>query len=293
MIEKLAQFGPSAQRAVRPLDERALRPSLPDRTTRIAWRGWGSGKKNVLLLHGGAGSWTHWIRSIDALDDAYTLWIPDLPGCGDSDDAAPPATYESIAQALARDLRDLIDTPEQLAIVGFSLGAQFALRLAHLCAARTTDLVLVGANLVDHTGRPARPLINWKKAATEAEVLAAMRNNLNVMMLADPANIDAQALELYTTDVVRSRMRISDLGEHQPLVNALAGIPAHIRVTGISGDADQVFHEVLSRQRESLRRFRPDAEFHLIENGGHWVMYEAADAFNEILRSTLAAGSSR
>ncbi len=60
------------------------------------WRRWGEGPP-LVLLHGGAGSWTHWIRNIDALAADRTLWIPDLPGLGDSPLPPEPRDHAAIA----------------------------------------------------------------------------------------------------------------------------------------------------------------------------------------------------
>src|SRR5690606_37875478 len=49
----------------------------------LVWRKWGSGAP-VVLCHGGSGSWTHWIRTIPTLRHHYEVWVPDLPGLGDS-----------------------------------------------------------------------------------------------------------------------------------------------------------------------------------------------------------------
>ena len=38
----------------------------------------------LILFHGGMGSWTHWVRNIPALRERFTVYAPDLPGCGDS-----------------------------------------------------------------------------------------------------------------------------------------------------------------------------------------------------------------
>ena len=56
----------------------------------MVWRAWGDGAP-LLLLHGGSGSWTHWIRTIPTLARTYQLWVPDLPGLGDS--AMPPRPW--------------------------------------------------------------------------------------------------------------------------------------------------------------------------------------------------------
>src|SRR5262249_18899096 len=61
--------------------------------------GWGLGGAGppVVLLHGGSGSWTHWARNIMPLARHFTVWVPDLPGFGDS--GLPPGV--ETAEALA------------------------------------------------------------------------------------------------------------------------------------------------------------------------------------------------
>ena len=56
----------------------------------MVWRVWGSGEP-LVLFHGGSGSWTHWIRNIPELSRHYELWVPDIPGLGDS--AMPPQPW--------------------------------------------------------------------------------------------------------------------------------------------------------------------------------------------------------
>ena len=287
-LARLAEPGPSARAVLASYERRARRPMLPGRTRRIVWREWGEGDP-VVLLHGSAGSWAHWIRTIDALADRHRILIPDLPGCGDSDDPEPPGDYASITDALAHDIAALAGPGQALRLVGFSLGAQFAMRLALHGTLDTEQLVIVGSNVADRRGRTGQSsLVNWTRAETEAEALAALRANLNSMMLADPANIDPLALELYVADVVRCRMRLPSLGPFRPMVEAIPDLAPHIRLTAVSGARDQIFAEVLPHQQASLDRLRPGARFHLLPDAGHWVMYESADAFNRLLRDTLA-----
>ncbi|MBS0403742.1 MAG: alpha/beta fold hydrolase, partial [Proteobacteria bacterium] len=78
---------------------------------RVVWHAWGTpdGAPPVVLLHGGSGSWTHWVKNIVPLLDAGR-WVlaADLPGFGDSD---PPATgndADAMAGPLAAGLHALV-----------------------------------------------------------------------------------------------------------------------------------------------------------------------------------------
>ncbi|WP_128422763.1 alpha/beta fold hydrolase, partial [Delftia tsuruhatensis] len=80
--------------AIERLRARARRLTTPLSAARpddghMVWHVWGEARAGVLpvvMLHGGSGSWTHWLRCMDALlAQGRQLWIPDLPGFGDSD----------------------------------------------------------------------------------------------------------------------------------------------------------------------------------------------------------------
>ena len=100
----------------------------------MVWRVWGAGEP-LLLLHGGSGSWTHWIRNIPVLAERRAVWVPDLPGLGDSAMPPQPLTPSSSAAVTVRGIRALIgDTP--LAIAGFSFGGHVAGLIAAELATR-------------------------------------------------------------------------------------------------------------------------------------------------------------
>jgi len=61
------------------LDALAARHDVPFDNGTMRWRRFGSGRP-LVLVHGGHGSWLHWVRNIAALSASHELWIPDLPG---------------------------------------------------------------------------------------------------------------------------------------------------------------------------------------------------------------------
>ena len=72
----------------------------------IVWRVWGAGEP-LLLLHGGSGSWRHWVRNIEPLSRHFELWVPDIPGLGDSAMPPEPRTPMHIAEIMGAGLEEL------------------------------------------------------------------------------------------------------------------------------------------------------------------------------------------
>jgi pimeloyl-ACP methyl ester carboxylesterase len=54
-------------------------------------------------------------------------------------------------------------------------------------------------------------------------------------------------------------------------------------IAGIWGEHDSTAAPWVDERRELLQQLRPGAPFAVMPGVGHWVMYEAADAFNELL----------
>ncbi|HJS87839.1 MAG TPA: alpha/beta fold hydrolase, partial [Acetobacteraceae bacterium] len=66
----------------------------------MVWRLWGSGLP-LVLLHGGTGSWRHWVRNIEAFADHRLVVCADLPGLGCSDMPPDPESPPVMAGILA------------------------------------------------------------------------------------------------------------------------------------------------------------------------------------------------
>lgn len=263
---------------------RTVTPFPPaDGPGQLVWHSWGSGPP-LVLLHGGAGSWRHWVHTIPALMDRFTVHAPDLPGLGDS--SAPPKPYgpARVASILAAGLRHTLPPATPCRLVGFSFGSIAA---GHLVAAAPTlvaDLVLVGPAAL---GLPRAPitLVPVRTETGEAR-RDANRTNLLRLMIADPARIDPLALEIQDWNATRARVNSVGFAGSTLLLDALRG--ASCPIAAIYGALDQVAVSDLPGRIAALLSVRPGMSVTVVPGAGHWVMYEAPDAFNAALLALLS-----
>lgn len=97
----------------------------------------------LLALHGFGASHYAYHALAPLLADRYTVIAPDLPGFGFSD-RSPTADYSYEAQAeLMLDLVDRLGL-ERVAVIGHSMGAAIAMRMAAQAPERIAALVLAG-----------------------------------------------------------------------------------------------------------------------------------------------------
>jgi pimeloyl-ACP methyl ester carboxylesterase len=104
--------------------------------------GGGSGPA-VVLLHGLGSSSADWSAQRPALEAGYRVLAVDLPGHGRSSLPAGRLTVEDMAADVAMLLTELDEAPAH--VLGLSLGACVALRLALAWPARVRTLTLVNA----------------------------------------------------------------------------------------------------------------------------------------------------
>lgn len=263
----------------------ARRITTPCGDGEIVWHTWGrDADEPLVLLHGGSGSWTHWIRNVEALAGAgRRIVVPDLPGFGDS--ARPPGGQDAdaVAPAIADALPAVVgEAPVD--IVGFSFGGLCGGLMAHSHPHRVKRLVLVGAPGLGLRDRRL-PLMSWREAPTEEAKIAAHRNNLGVLML-HPENVDPLAVALQVANVPRDRMHRRRLALTDALAHTLPLLQC--RVDAIYGEEDALYRDTLPGVREKIAAAPYLGELVFMAGAAHWVQYEQAAAFHRQLLQILA-----
>src|SRR5262245_16088085 len=183
---------PTEAAAVAALEAQSTRHETRCGEGTVVWRSWGEGPP-LLLAHGAQGSWTHWFRNIPGLARQRTLWVPDLPGFGES---APPVgdARQGLADALALGLRELVGDKLPIDAIGFSFGA---IALGHLDALhpgllRRIILVDAGGLGTPHGHFVLKRISGLRGAEREAVI----RDNLLAFMLHAPDSVDALTLHI-------------------------------------------------------------------------------------------------
>jgi pimeloyl-ACP methyl ester carboxylesterase len=266
------------------LEAAARRHETPCGKGSMVWHEWGDPQAPpLLLLHGGAGSWRHWARNIEALASRRRVLAPDSPGLGES--AAPPPGLDlwGYAGLVGGGFHALAGPVPAYDIIGFSFGAALGGHLAARADARLRSVTLLGAAAMGLARVPVR-LASVRDKQGEQRT-AAHRANLAMLMIADPARIDPLALRIQAWNSDHARLNSRGLVKEGALRRILPEIRAPLAM--VYGERDAIAFPFMDQRRAALAAARPEAAFHVVPRAGHWVQFEAAEATNALLLRRL------
>ena len=256
----------------------------------IIWRRWGnprSGRTPIVLLHGGSGSWTHWIKIIPALSAQNEVWAADLPGLGDSAMPQPPHTPAAAGQIVADGIRALFLDGRPVHLVGFSFGAHVGTYAAALLGHQIATYTICGCAAL---GIPHNRLDLAREHPTmsKAERDRVHRINLERLMFSDPAGIDALAMHLHGENIRRARFKSRAFATTGEIPATLPRVVAPLRA--IWGADDVLATPSVEARYDILRRHHPELITCTIPAAGHWVAYEQPAAFVKALGEVTGSG---
>lgn len=236
----------------------------------VVWRRVGSGPP-LVLLHGGHGSWLHWARVIPELSSSFSLWMPDMPGYGETTLTPSGGLTELVAQ-LRQGLDALLGAHTPILLGGFSFGglvsAQLAARRDHV-----ERLVLIGP--AGHGGRRRQTVspMPWRELDPDADPVGwaeRMRHNLLAQMLHSEAAVDGLAMEIQWRSCVSTRFRskpFSRSGALTPALDVYSGATLELWAE----------HDVTATPLEMVDRAVPGGaprQRLVVGGAGHWLMHE-------------------
>jgi 2-hydroxy-6-oxonona-2,4-dienedioate hydrolase len=267
------------------LDRLSIKHVLPFANGQLVFRSWGQGKP-VLLLHGGSGSWNHWVRNVRALvAEGREVWIPDMPGFGES---TAPSTGQD-ADVLPEPLEAAIDQligERAIDLVGFSFGSMVAALIAQHRPQQIDKLVLMGAPALGVNGKRPFALRPWLDTPEGAQRDLIHRHNLGVLMFSRPEAVDELSVAIHGMNLARDRMQRRRLAYSDILLLTIQAIDTPIY--GIWGREDILYRgreEALATQLSTARNLR---SLKFIEHAGHWAQYEDSTSVDLALQFALS-----
>jgi pimeloyl-ACP methyl ester carboxylesterase len=271
-----------------PADRRFLDTPFAKSATGVAYRELGAGEP-LVLFHGGAGSWEHWVRNVDALATRFRVLALDLPSYGDSDRVEWDISVEDYLRVTTEAVAEICGAAPRIHLAGFSFGGGVAAAVAVALGERAGSLSMTGgAGYGSPSGKRGFTLESRRKLAerlgrtpTDPELRQMHADNLGKLMIWDRSHIDDWMIDMQFRNVERTRFdsrRLSWSGDTPGLIGRLT-CPVKV----IFGEHDAAAIPPIPERFAMCRAARPDVETHVIPACGHWAMYEAPDTVNTLL----------
>jgi pimeloyl-ACP methyl ester carboxylesterase len=192
-----------------------------------------------------------------------------------------------MAEVVARGLTEIVPDGD-IFLAGFSYGGRMASETALVLAERVRALVVVapgGLGIADARGGA---LAKLRPRMTPAEIADVHRQNLAQLMIADSAAVDDLAVHIQDLNTQRARFRLSAWTEEDRMSSTAKALARmRVPVKGIWSGRDAFAGDTVQGRIAILRDLHPDADIRMIPGAGHWMQYEAAARFNEMLAEML------
>ena len=269
------------------LQSQATRYESPCGEGRMVWHMWDTSNGTapvVVLFHGGAGSWRHWVRTIPVLMRTYRVLAPDLPGLGESDFPPDGDDAFAIATIVADGIDSVIGQATTFDVVGFSFGGTMASCVGAIRGKRVRSVTIIGSSGVGSLGSAVR--LEKVRHLEGQERRDTHRINLNRLMIADTAKIDDLAIAIQDWNTIRSRLKTPAISRSGAILTAIDQLQSPLN--GMWGELDAPANPKGPERVKALRERKPEADIRLIPKTGHWAAYESPEIVNSTLLEMLA-----
>lgn len=232
----------------------------------------------LLFLHGVGEQAGAWSKVASAFTTRYRVWIPDLPGHGES---APESGDLTMAEVVAGAERVLAAAGEEqpATVVGLSMGAWVGTLLAERHPELVSRLLLVAGGALP--GEQVDISLQPKTREEAARLIEKIR---------DPSSpevpdyvLDDLVRRGRNGPIARLTRDASGLGAHLRDEAALATI--HTPTDLIYGTADQMFPPAYGQRLDTLM---PASRLTVVERCGHAMTSECPDQLAGVLAEILA-----
>lgn len=229
----------------------------------------------LVYLHGAAGG-GRWLPGLDALSRHYTVYAPEHPGFGKSDDLPSVDNMTDLA-FFYLDFLDQMNI-ESAIVVGSSLGGWLALELAVIAPQHVKKMILLDSAGIRVEGVTIKNQIFLMQPE---EVLQALYLDKSIAeQIAKISTADPEAAEM----AGRNRRMAARLAEHPYFHNPKLRKRLHrvkMPVLVMWGEKDEIFP--INHAYEFIK-ILPDVVLSVIANCGHLPLQEKTeDFYNEAM----------
>ncbi|MBM3398897.1 MAG: alpha/beta hydrolase, partial [Betaproteobacteria bacterium] len=173
-----------------------------------------------------------------------------------------------------------------VSVAGFSFGGMAAALWLAEYPLDATQLVLVGVPGMGLSVAQRVPLKGWRHLPNPEAQNQVHRHNLMALMLASEPSLDPLALSLHAANVQRDRMPRRRLSSTDIVARTLPRL--QVPVSAIFGEHDALYKGRLASLQAAMPALCQHwGQWHTVEGAGHWVQYEAAQAFDGALINSL------
>jgi 2-hydroxy-6-oxonona-2,4-dienedioate hydrolase len=235
----------------------------------------------LVLIHGGMGSWNHWIRNIDVLAPHFSVRAIDLPGYGESPPVDRDMSGDDFKDLVCRAIDGVVGEGAPFRLAGFSFGGAISSHIAARMGDRVKSLTLIGASgfgPLNHAKSLNRR--SYKDAGEDQAMLRdIVRNNLLAFMLNDVA--DDHAVDCHAANVKRTRFDSRKVSGADTQRFDLKNIQCPLQI--IWGEDDVTARPSVAERVKICRSVAPNLRFDMVPGAAHWTMYDSSDAINDLM----------
>ncbi len=240
----------------------------------------------LLLIHGGHGSWVHWIANIDALATRHHVVALDLPGFGASYDPGRALELDDyVADASA--LLDALGL-SGAAVAGFSFGALVAAALAAARPEAVRALALINPPGLGTRTAEALALPGALSALAKAGGLrAGVAGTLRQLMLRDVGLATPALVDLIAHCIIETRYVTRMISRHADLLALLRRAPQEKLI--LLGHFDPYQRHHVEQDALWLKQQLGKDAVRIVPECAHWLQFEQPEAFHSLLLDLLTS----
>ncbi len=251
----------------------------------IAYKVFGTGNKPIVLIHGFIFDSSLWTRQLPALQDDFTLIVPDLRGFGESINCDGMITMESYADDILELIKEL--KLEKPVIAGLSMGGYAALRIAERHPEMFSAIILFDTRATGDS--------NEAKVKRAAGVRVIKAGGLRMYATALMESVFSGKFKENEPDEFQGFIERGSSIKPEGAIGALLAMmgrtdtTSFLESTGLPVLAICGEHDALTPSAEMTAMMKnvKNGELHIIPGAGHAAPFEEPEACNHILKNFL------